>query len=125
MHDSAEWDQVAPSLDLPPEMIPRIVAMLRRERLSLLVSLRAAASPPDWIGPAAAGGYLAIFSGRWAPLARLWEEFPRLYGSSANRTGQRPPRPKPRTFSAPTPSSSTVTRCVISAARTRRAAWFG
>ncbi len=26
----------------------------------------------------------------WAPLAQLWDQFPRLYGSSANRTGQPP-----------------------------------
>lgn len=89
LHDDAEWRRVAPSLDVPTDVLPRIAALLRA-RLSLLVGLRSGAAVPDWIGPAVRDGHVAMFSGRWAPLARLWDRFPRLYGSSANRTG-RPP----------------------------------
>jgi tRNA A37 threonylcarbamoyladenosine synthetase subunit TsaC/SUA5/YrdC len=89
LHNAREWRDVAPSLDLPAELLPRVGALLRL-RLSLLVPLRASVPHPDWINPAVRDGYLAMFSGWWAPLARLWDEFPRLYGSSANRTGQSP-----------------------------------
>ncbi len=89
LHDDAEWQHVAPSLDLQPDMLSGIVALMRK-RLSLLVPLRGTVSHPDWISPAVRNGYLAMFSGRWAPLAQLWDQFPRLYGSSANRTGQPP-----------------------------------
>lgn len=66
-----------------------IVALLR-ERLSLLVAVRDPARLPAWVRPAVQRGHLAMFSGRWAPLAPLWDRFPRLYGSSANRTGKPP-----------------------------------
>lgn len=89
LHNIAEWHDVAPSLDVPAELLPRIGALLRL-RLSLLVPLRDSAPHPDWINPAVRNGYLAMFSGWWAPLAQLWDQFPRLYGSSANRTGQLP-----------------------------------
>lgn len=87
LHDEGEWRQVVPCLDLPPHWPARLRILLER-RLSLLVPLRSAG--PDWIKPAVRNGYLALFDGRWAPLARLWDGFPRLYGSSANRTGRRP-----------------------------------
>jgi L-threonylcarbamoyladenylate synthase len=89
LHDDAEWRHVAPSLDLHPDMLPRIVALMCK-RLSLLVPLRDTVSHPDWISPAVHNGYLAMFSGRWARLAQLGGQFPHLYGSSANRTGQPP-----------------------------------
>lgn len=87
LHDPAEWQAVVPCLDLPADWPDRVWALLGR-RLSLLVPLRS--SYPEWLAPAVRSGYLAVFSGWWAPTARLWDGFPRLYGSSANRTGQRP-----------------------------------
>lgn len=89
LHDDGEWQRISTGFDLPPPLLPWIVDLLR-ERLSLLVPLRRAARHPDWILPAVRGDYLAMFDGYWAPLARLWDRFPRLYGSSANRTGQPP-----------------------------------
>lgn len=89
LHDKAQWQRVAPVIDLPAERLPMLVALLR-ERLSLLVPVRDAARLPAWVQPAVHAGELAMFSGWWAPLAALWERFPRLYGSSANRTGQPP-----------------------------------
>lgn len=90
VHDAAEWQRIAAGIDVPPDVLPRVVALLRRERLSFLVPLRADHTHPHWIAPAVRDGYLAMFNGWWAPTARLWEAFPRLYGSSANRTGHPP-----------------------------------
>ncbi|HEX6447023.1 MAG TPA: Sua5/YciO/YrdC/YwlC family protein [Streptosporangiales bacterium] len=89
VHDAAEWQRIVACLDVPPGVLRRIVVLLR-QRLSLLVPLRDSGPRPDWIAPAVRDGYLAMFDGWWAPTARLWDAFPRLYGSSANRTG-RPP----------------------------------
>ncbi|MDN5913988.1 MAG: Sua5/YciO/YrdC/YwlC family protein [Pseudonocardia sp.] len=89
LHDQGEWRRVTPALDLPDELLPMIDALLR-ERLSLLVPVRGAARLPAWAQSAVQGGHVAMFSGWWAPLAPLWNRFPRLYGSSANRTGQPP-----------------------------------
>lgn len=87
VHDRDEWQAVLPCLDLPAGWPARVRALLDR-RLSLLVPLRS--SHPEWLAPAVRNDYLAVFDGRWEPVARLWDGFPRLYGSSANRTGQRP-----------------------------------
>lgn len=89
LHDHDEWRRVASALDLPDGQLPMIVALLR-ERLSLLVAVRDPARLPSWVRPAVQLGHLAVFSGRWAPLAPLWDRFPRLYGSSANRTAEPP-----------------------------------
>lgn len=89
LHDQAEWRRVAPALNLPGELLPMIIALLR-ERLSLLVPVRNPARLLAWVQPAVQGGHLAMFCGRWVPVAPLWDRFPRLYGSSANRTGQPP-----------------------------------
>ncbi|MDN5861437.1 MAG: Sua5/YciO/YrdC/YwlC family protein, partial [Pseudonocardia sp.] len=89
LHDQAEWRRVTPALDLPDASLPMVGALLR-ERLSLLVPVRDAAALPAWARSAVQGNHLAVFDGWWAPLARLWDRFPRLYGSSANRIG-RPP----------------------------------
>lgn len=89
LHASGEWQRVAAGIDVPPGVVPRLAALLR-ERLSLLVPLRDGDAHPSWVGPAIRDGYLALFDGWWAPAARLWNGFPRLYGSSANRTGQSP-----------------------------------
>jgi tRNA A37 threonylcarbamoyladenosine synthetase subunit TsaC/SUA5/YrdC len=87
MHDQAEWQAVAPCLDLPAEWPVKVRALLDR-KIALLVPLRPAY--PDWLAPAVRNGHLGMFNGCWRPLARLWDRFPRLYGSSANRTGQLP-----------------------------------
>lgn len=89
LHDAAEWQRVTPSLDLPPDMLPTIAALMH-QRLSLLVPLRSTRTLPGWTTPAVHDGYLTMFSGRWYPLAQLWDRFPHLYGSSANRTGEPP-----------------------------------
>lgn len=89
LHAPQEWQRVAECIDVPPGVLPRIAALLR-ERLSLLVPLRDGDAHPSWIAPAVRHGYLAMFSGRWDPTARLWDGFPRLFGSSANRTGRSP-----------------------------------
>ncbi len=89
LHNQAEWQQVATGFDVPARTLPRLVVMLRR-RLSLLVPLRDGAPRPDWINPAVRNGFLAVFNGHWTATAQLWDQFPRLYGSSANRTGQQP-----------------------------------
>ena len=88
LHDS-EWPRLALALDVPGSALPRIVAMLRM-RLSLLVPLRPGSAYPRWIEPAVQRGYLAMFRGWWEPAADLWDGFPRLFGSSANRTGHAP-----------------------------------
>lgn len=89
LHAPEEWQRVAGCIDVPAGVLARIGALLR-ERLSLLVPLREAAAHPSWITPAVRHGYLAMFSGRWEPTGRLWDGFPRLFGSSANRTGHKP-----------------------------------
>lgn len=89
LHDPDEWQRVTPALELPDDLLPMVV-MLLRERLSLLVPVRAPKRLPEWTRPAARDGQLALFNGWWAPVAPLWDRFPRLYGSSANRTGQPP-----------------------------------
>ena len=91
LHDETEWRRVAPCLDLPSGTLARVVAMLSM-RLSLLVPLRAGRAAPEWVEPAVHRGQLAMFNGWWAPAAPLWDGFARLYGSSANRSGQ-PPAP--------------------------------
>jgi tRNA A37 threonylcarbamoyladenosine synthetase subunit TsaC/SUA5/YrdC len=82
-HDQSEWLAMAAVVAVPPTLIRRLLD----QRLSVLAPLRPDASPPDWTVPAVRNGQLAIFSGRWDRTATLWERFPRLYGSSANRTG--------------------------------------
>ncbi len=64
--------------------------LMRRELLSFLAPVRDDAEPPDWIRPAVRDGSVGLFAGRWRPLAPLRAQFPRLFGSSANRTGQPP-----------------------------------
>lgn len=89
LHDRAEWRRVVPALDLPAQRLPMIVALLR-ERLSLLVPVHDPSRLPAWVRSAVQDDQLAVFDGWWAPLAPLWDRFPRLYGSSANRSGLAP-----------------------------------
>lgn len=87
LHDPSEWRRVVPSLELPEAALEGVVALLGL-RLSVLLPLRAGVSFPVWLSPAVRAGNLAAFNGRWAPTASVWIRFPRLYGSSANRTGE-------------------------------------
>lgn len=89
LHDPSEWQRLVPCLDLPTSVLDAVVALLDRH-LSLLLPLRPEAAPPSWVGPAVRAEQVCVFNGRWAPTAVIWERFPRLFGSSANRTGQSP-----------------------------------
>ncbi len=70
------------------------VAVARRlltdERVTLLVPLSAGAQRVDWLEPASQDGWALLFGTRWAPLLPVLDDFPVLYVSSANRTGQPP-----------------------------------
>lgn len=84
LHDT-QWPRLVPALDVPEGALPRIAELLRL-RVSLLVPVHE--TYPRWMAPAVRSGYLAVFRGWWEPAATLWDRFPRLFGSSANRTGQ-------------------------------------
>jgi tRNA A37 threonylcarbamoyladenosine synthetase subunit TsaC/SUA5/YrdC len=90
VHDESTWRDLTPSLDLSFATLDVAVTLLRVELVTLLVPVRADAKLSDWASPALRDGYLLLFGARWQPLAHLLERFPRLYVSSANRTGQPP-----------------------------------
>lgn len=89
LHDRTQWSRVAHCLDLPPAAVDAVEALLT-ERLTVLAPLANHGALPSWVAPAVRDGYLAAFNGWWAATAELWRRFPRLYGSSANVTGQPP-----------------------------------
>jgi tRNA A37 threonylcarbamoyladenosine synthetase subunit TsaC/SUA5/YrdC len=89
VHDQSEWRRMLPIIDLQAAALEGVVTLLRR-RLTLLLPVRPDLPTPPWIAPAVRAGQLAAFNGWWAPTAPIWERFPRLYGSSANRTGEPP-----------------------------------
>ncbi len=88
LHDRSLWRELAPSLNLPPAVLGPVVSLLRR-RFGLLLPL-GEVSAPAWTAPATRDGKVAVFNGYWEALGWLWQHFPRLYGSSANRTGRAP-----------------------------------
>lgn len=95
VHDEREWQALVPSLDLEPAAVAKAHAQLREEGVTILAPLKQATVPPPWVHPAVRDGHiligspnLSMFGREWEPLASLWAEFPRLYGSSANHTGQ-------------------------------------
>ncbi|WP_051813866.1 hypothetical protein [Kitasatospora sp. MBT63] len=90
VHAEAAWEGLAPALDLTPAAVGSATVLLRRHLVTLLVPLRAGAAAPDWIAPAVRDGHALLFGARWAPLAGLLADHPRLYVSSANRTGLPP-----------------------------------
>ena len=88
LHSPSEWERVTPGIDLPSTCLDAVLALLRL-RLTLLLPFGDGAGP-RWVAPAVQDGYLAAFNGYWTLTATLWETFPRLYGSSANVTGEPP-----------------------------------
>ncbi|MFC8967255.1 hypothetical protein [Streptomyces sp. NPDC057094] len=90
VHDDTTWAGLSPALDLTPAALGRALDLLRTELVTLLVPLHQDATPPPWALPALRDSHLLLFGARWRPLASLLERFPRLYVSSANRTGQAP-----------------------------------
>lgn len=106
LHDRSQWEAVAPTIDLAPAAVFSVAALLRR-RFTLLMPLRVHAELPDWVVPATRDGYLAAFNGYWSATAGLWERYPRLYGSSANLTGE------PPLTSAAEARSTFGPRCVV------------
>ncbi|HEX4833226.1 MAG TPA: hypothetical protein VH478_19270 [Trebonia sp.] len=90
VHGDTTWASVRPALELEPAALGRALALLRAELVTLLVPVRASAPLPAWALPALLDGHLLLFGARWRPLAALLARFPRLYVSSANRTGQAP-----------------------------------
>jgi tRNA A37 threonylcarbamoyladenosine synthetase subunit TsaC/SUA5/YrdC len=89
LHDRSERRRVLPSIDLPAAAVQGVIALLDR-RLTVLLPLRTDVPCPGWVFSAVRGGELAAFNGCWDATATVWEQFPRLYGSSANRTGEAP-----------------------------------
>lgn len=89
VHHPAEWHRLASVLDLPQHALHASSELLRLH-LTVLLPLRREASPCGWFAPAVRDGQACVFDGRWAPTAALWDRYPRLYGSSANRTGMPP-----------------------------------
>jgi L-threonylcarbamoyladenylate synthase len=90
LHDDTAWQYLIPALDLHPAALATAFGLLRRELVTLLVPVRADTPPPAWITPAVRDGHALFFGARWTPLTRLLAGFPRLYISSANRTGHPP-----------------------------------
>jgi L-threonylcarbamoyladenylate synthase len=90
LHDDTAWQDLAPALNLQPAALRTAFVLLRHELVTLLVPLRDHTLPPAWITPAVREGHALLFGARWAPLTQLLAEFPRLYVSSANRTGHSP-----------------------------------
>ncbi|MFF3212644.1 hypothetical protein ACFYYB_18480 [Streptomyces sp. NPDC002886] len=90
VHDDAVWSDLGQELALTPAALRTAFALLRDERVTLLVPVRAQARPSPWTGPALRDGHLLLFGAHWRPLSPLLTGFPHLYVSSANRTGQPP-----------------------------------
>ncbi|MFD4394574.1 Sua5/YciO/YrdC/YwlC family protein [Kitasatospora sp. NPDC058397] len=89
VHDDTTWADLTTRLDLTPTALHTALTMLRDHLVTLLVPIRAD-TPPAWAAPALRDGHLLLFGARWQPLTPLLTRFPRLYVSSANRTGHPP-----------------------------------
>jgi tRNA A37 threonylcarbamoyladenosine synthetase subunit TsaC/SUA5/YrdC len=90
VHHTTVWNDLLRALDLSPGASSTALELLRDEMVTLLVPARTDTPPPHWATPAQRDGHLLLFGARWQPLAHLLDCFPRLYVSSANRTGQPP-----------------------------------
>lgn len=89
VHSPSTRDELFGVLDLQQDAITMVDVALG-ERISVLAPVRSDAVVPEWLAPAVQDGWVAFFDGSWAPLAPIWQTFPVLYGSSANRSGQAP-----------------------------------
>jgi L-threonylcarbamoyladenylate synthase len=90
VHDNATWITLVPALNLSRTALGFALDLLRGELITLLVPVRPDTPPPAWTASALRDGHLLLFGARWQPLAPLLARFPRLYVSSANRTGCAP-----------------------------------
>lgn len=90
VHDETAWSELTPYLALTPRALSTALTLLRSELITLLVPVHTDTPPSAWAAPALRDGHLLLFGARWQPLAHLLERFPRLYVSSANRTGHPP-----------------------------------
>ena len=84
-----DWQELEQVIDLPQDRLSLMTALMRQHLVSFLVPLQAAVPLPAWIDPAVRSGQLGMFA-TWMPLTPVWDQFPRLFGSSANRTGHPP-----------------------------------
>jgi heat shock protein HslJ/tRNA A37 threonylcarbamoyladenosine synthetase subunit TsaC/SUA5/YrdC len=89
VHSAAAHDQLFRYLDLRTDTLAAIDFALA-ERISVLAPIRSDPTMPEWLAPALKDGWVLFFDGSWGPLVLLWESFPFLYGSSANRTSEGP-----------------------------------
>ncbi|MEU4290920.1 hypothetical protein AB0E63_22060 [Kribbella sp. NPDC026596] len=89
VHSAAAHDQLFRYLDLRSDTLAAIDFALA-ERISVLAPIGSDPTMPEWLAPAIQDGWVVFFDGAWRPLVLLWESFPFLYGSSANRTGEAP-----------------------------------
>lgn len=89
MHDEAEWRSVSASFDLSVHARTAVRALLC-SRFTVLVTLKPQPVMPAWVEPAVRDNQLAMFNGYWSLTGAVWKKFPRLFGSSANITGERP-----------------------------------
>ncbi|MFG1905723.1 Sua5/YciO/YrdC/YwlC family protein [Kribbella sp. NPDC048928] len=89
VHSPATRSELFRVLDLPEDAIVMVDVALG-ERISVLAPVRADVVVPEWLAPAVQDGWVVFFDGSWAPLAAIWQRFPVLYGSSANRSGHAP-----------------------------------
>jgi tRNA A37 threonylcarbamoyladenosine synthetase subunit TsaC/SUA5/YrdC len=85
-HVPSQRRHLRPMIDLPAAALGSAAFLLSR-RLTVLLPVRPGVPVPTWVAPAVRDQQLAAFNGWWTPTATVWRRFPRLYGSSANRTG--------------------------------------
>jgi heat shock protein HslJ/tRNA A37 threonylcarbamoyladenosine synthetase subunit TsaC/SUA5/YrdC len=89
VHSRAAHAQLIQCLDLQRDALVAVDFALA-ERMSVLAPIRRDPAMPEWLAPAVEDGWVLFFDGQWAGLMLIWECFPFLYGSSANRTGEAP-----------------------------------
>lgn len=107
----AHADPMLDALDAVTDLSPASAALARRllraERVTLLVPLRADRPRPSWLAPASRDGWAMLFGARWSPVLPVLDPFPLLYVSSANPTGF-PPAPSPAAAVALFPPGTAV-----------------
>ncbi|MFJ7146706.1 hypothetical protein ACIQVT_00515 [Streptomyces sp. NPDC100445] len=89
-HDPRTRAALDDVLDLDARLQALTRRLLAEERVTLLVPLRPRGRFPDWLSPASQDGWTLLFGARWTPLLPVLTDFPILYVSSANRTGEPP-----------------------------------